>query len=65
MRRFWCGDDEIPLFFYFFFQTIGLSNSFFLVMKKVMHAYERDLGFGDIFNQCVMRRKSAQKKRPM
>jgi len=35
------------------------------VMKKVMHAYERDLGVGDIFNQCVMRRKSAQKKRPM
>jgi hypothetical protein len=50
-------------FFYFFFQTIGLSNSFFLVMKKVMNAYERDLGFGDIFNQCVMRRKSAQKKK--
>ena len=37
-------------FFYFFFQTIGLSNSFFLVMKKVMNAYERDLGFGDIFS---------------
>ena len=37
-------------FFYFFFQTIGLSNSFFLVMKKVMNAYERDLGVGDSFS---------------
>ena len=63
MRRFWCGDDEIPLFFYFFFQTIDLSNSFFLVMKKVMHAYERDLGVGDIFNQCDDETQKRPKKK--
>ena len=50
------------LFFLLFFSNNWSLKLVLVMMKKVMHAYERDLGFGDIFNQCVMRRKSAQKK---